>query len=336
MERAAEAPAVMTQGLTKRYSTAVAVDALNLTVPAGSVFGFLGPNGAGKTTTIRMLMGLARPTAGQALIFGEPAGPNSPVKRRIGFLPDVPAFYGWMRAPEYLEFAGGLFGMGGSALKKRVGELLEFTGLAGVKTRVGGFSRGMKQRLGLAQALVNDPDLVILDEPTSALDPIGRREVLDAIKALGQNTAATVFFSTHILADVERVCERVAILDRGRLVADETLKDLKARYTRPIFLVTLGSGLDQAQQAAADLAKEMRGLDWVEQVDQAEAEGGAATAGGAAVAGQGAVLRVTARDSDAAQRAIPKLVSERGLPLARFETAEPTLEDVFMRVVNRR
>ena len=319
MERTDDAPAVQTRGLRKAYKTAVAVDSLNLTVPAGSIFGFLGPNGAGKTTTIRMLMGLARPTSGQALVFGVPAGPDSPAKRRIGFLPDVPAFYGWMKAAEYLEFSGGLFGLDGPALKQRIGELLEFTSLSGVKTRVGGFSRGMKQRLGLAQALINRPDLVILDEPTSALDPIGRREVLDAIKALGQNTSTTVFFSTHILADVERVCQRVAILDRGRLVADEPLHDLKARYARPVFLVSLANGYGRQ---AAELAGALGGLEWVEKAEPA-GEGG------------GGVVRVVALDTETAQRAIPKFIAERGLPLARFETAEPTLGDVFMNLVNK-
>ncbi len=328
MERTSDAPAVQTRGLTKSYKTAVAVDSLNLTVPAGSIFGFLGPNGAGKTTTIRMLMGLARPTAGQALIFGIPTGPDSAAKRRIGFLPDVPAFYGWMKASEYLEFAGGLFGLDGPLLKQRVGELLDFTGLTGVKTRVGGFSRGMKQRLGLAQALINRPDLVILDEPTSALDPIGRREVLDAIKALGQNTSTTVFFSTHILADVERVCRRVAILDRGHLVADELLHDLKARYARPIFLVTLANGYGRQ---AAELAAALSGLEWVEKAEAAGEAGEGAEAG----SGAGSVIRIVAREAETAQRAIPKFIVERGLPLARFETAEPTLEDVFMRLVNK-
>ncbi len=327
--------AIETRNLTKRFKTAAAVDGLNLQVPSGSAYGFLGPNGAGKTTTIRILMGLAAPTTGEARILGEPAGPRSPALRRVGFLPDVPAFYGWMRAPEYLEFAGNLFGLDRRLLKRRTAELLEFTGLAGVRTRIGGFSRGMKQRLGLAQALINKPDLVILDEPTSALDPVGRHEVLETVRTLVESQSTTVFFSTHILADVERVCDRVGILHRGRLVTDELLKDLKARYTRyaqPIFDVTVEA---QAEQLAGDLA----GQDWVEKVEKRETSGGAGGAGTQTAAATPAVLgpaqslRVRARDGEAARRGIPRLIAQRGLALIRFETSEPTLEDIFLKLV---
>ena len=299
--------AVEARGLGKRFRGVDAVTSLDLRVPSGSVFGFLGPNGAGKTTTIRMLLGLARPSSGEAFLLGEPVGPASAARRRVGFLPDVPAFYGWMKAGEYLEFAGRLFGMERQALRRRAAELLEFTGLAGVKTRISGFSRGMKQRLGLAQALINQPDLLILDEPTSALDPLGRREVLEAIKALRVTT--TVFFSTHILADVERVCDRVAILDRGRLVAEETIAGLKARYSRPAFRLRLEAG-------TTEFAAALRGLDWVEKVELAGDE-----------------LRILVSDAEAGKVAIPGLIAQRGLALARFEVSEPTLEDVFVKVV---
>ena len=210
------ASAISVRGLTKTYGSFHALDSVDLDVPEGSVYGFLGPNGAGKTTTLRILTGLAKPTSGSATIFGAPAG-SAAARAAVGFLPDVPGFYEWMTAEEFLRFAGGLFGLARGVLDERVRVLLGLAGLGDVDTKIGGFSRGMKQRLGVAQALVNAPRLLMLDEPTSALDPLGRKEVLDMVAALGGRT--TVFFSTHILADVERVCDQVAILDRGKVVA---------------------------------------------------------------------------------------------------------------------
>ena len=198
-------------------------------MPEGSVFGFLGPNGAGKTTTLRILAGLARPTSGSARILGHDVPVSADASTRlIGYLPDVPGFYKWMTAAEFLDLSGRLFGLSDQVLRERKDALLDLAGLAGVTTRIGGYSRGMKQRLGVAQALINAPRLLLLDEPTSALDPIGRREVLEMIAALAGRT--TVFFSTHILADVERVCDRVAVLARGRVVEQAGIEELKARH----------------------------------------------------------------------------------------------------------
>lgn len=310
--------AVETSGLTKRYGNLAAVDDLALTVPEGSAFGFLGPNGAGKTTTVRMLMGLAKPTSGTARVLGNDVASSNVAQRNVGFLPDVPAFYGWMRAAEYLVFCGRLHAIDADQLGKRVDELLEFVGLAGVKTRIGGFSRGMKQRLGLAQALINQPKLVILDEPTSALDPIGRREVLEAIRSLRDTSKATVLFSTHILADVERVCDRVAILDRGRLVTEEPIRELKARYARPLFVVTVSMNGAQPGAAGSKLAAALGGHGWVEDIEQ-----------------DGDLLRVTALDTGAGRTGIPQAVVDAGLGLVRLEESEPTLEDIFVRLVGK-
>ena len=210
--------AVVVSGLTKTFGASRALDGVDLAVPEGAVFGFLGPNGAGKTTTLRILAGLARPTSGSASVFGHDVTRDADsVHALIGYLPDVPGFYKWMTATEYLELSGRLFGLEPAVLEQRSHALLDLAGLTGVTTRIGGYSRGMKQRLGVAQALINAPRLLLLDEPTSALDPIGRREVLEMIASLAGRT--TVFFSTHILADVERVCSDVAILARGRVVA---------------------------------------------------------------------------------------------------------------------
>jgi ABC-2 type transport system ATP-binding protein len=306
---APQAPAVELVGIGKAFRRAVALDDLTLSVPEGSVFGFLGPNGAGKTTTLRILAGLARPTSGVARVLGhDVAGAGGDVRALVGFLPDVPAFYKWMTAPQYLRFAGSLFGLRGAALEARVAALLDLAGLSGVSTRIGGFSRGMKQRLGVAQALVNAPHLLLLDEPTSALDPIGRREVLDMIAALRGRT--TVFFSTHILADVERVCDTVAIIDNGRVVAHAPIDELRRRRGG---LNRLSVEVDEPQRLTAALA----GAAWLRAIETAE-DGG---------------LRLATDDLEAAQREVPALVARLGLALRRLESDELSLEDVFVDLV---
>src|SRR3954468_13556625 len=247
------APAIELRDLTKVFGQTLALDHVDLVVRPGVVFGFLGRNGAGKTTALRILSGLARPTEGTAHVLGHDVTQASDVVRaQIGFLPDVPGFYPWMTAREYLEFAGQLFGIDAATLDARARALLEMAGLASVTTRVGGFSRGMKQRLGIAQALINAPSLLMLDEPTSALDPIGRREVLEMIASLRGRT--TVFFSTHILADVERVCDSVAILERGRVAASAGIAELTARAAANRLLLEVA---DDA--AAASVAGRLAG-----------------------------------------------------------------------------
>ena len=229
-------------------------------------------------------------------------------RRIIGFLPDVPAFYPWMTAVDLLRFAGGLFGLTGHDLRRRIPALLDLAGLDGVKTRIGGYSRGMRQRLGIAQALINAPEVLLLDEPTSALDPLGRKEVLDLVASLSGRT--TVFFSTHILADVERVCDSVAILDRGQVVTEGTMKELRERYsTTRIALRVVG--------AADELAIALRHADWVTSVDTDEAAG--------------VILAVS--DLAAAEQGVPALVASLGLGLRHFEAGEASLEEVFVDLV---
>jgi ABC-2 type transport system ATP-binding protein len=301
--------AVEVRGLTKRFGPTTALDQVDLVVPAGSIFGFLGPNGAGKTTMLRILTGLARPTAGSALLLGRKPE-ETEIKRRIGFLPDVPGFYGWMTAPEFLHFAGRLFGIDRRTLSGRAGDLLELAGLAGVTTRVGGFSRGMKQRLGVAQALINAPELLLLDEPTSALDPIGRREVLEMIAALRGRT--TVFFSTHILADVERVCDTVAILDRGRVAASAAVAELKRRSAADRLSVEI-------EGDAAAFTRAIAGAPWLGAVEH-----------------DGSVIRLRVVDLPAALRAVPEAIAAAKLGLRRFEVAEVSLEEAFVEIVQSR
>src|SRR5450830_875397 len=244
--------AVEIRRLTKSYGHKRALDRVDLQVEEGSIFGFLGPNGAGKTTTLRILTGLARPTKGTVRVLGHDiASADNAVRADIGFLPDVPGFYEWMTAEEFLRFAGGLFGIERRVLEPRIEVLLDLAGLTDVTTRIGGYSRGMKQRLGVAQALINAPRLLMLDEPTSALDPIGRKEVLDMIASLAGRT--TVFFSTHILSDVERVCDTVAILNRGRVVRQAGIDELRAGHEgghRVIVAVDNPRALQEAVMSA--------------------------------------------------------------------------------------
>ena len=215
--------------LVKSFGTTRVIDNISLTVPAGSVYGFIGENGAGKTTTMKMVLGLLRPDAGQVHICDEPVRFGmTKTNRFVGYLPDVPEFYNYMRAREYLRFCGEIVGLNSKDISARSRELLELVGLDGVRKRIGAYSRGMKQRLGVAQALINKPRLLICDEPTSALDPVGRKEVLDILSQIHGDT--TVVFSTHVLSDVERVCDRAAVLHKGQIVLDGTLAELKARH----------------------------------------------------------------------------------------------------------
>jgi len=300
-------PAIRIRDLTKRFGDALALDRVSLDVAPGSVFGFLGPNGAGKTTTIRILTGLARATSGTAHVLGHDLSELSPeLRAQIGFLPDVPGFYPWMTAAEFLALAGRLFGLDQRTIRDRTESLLEMAGLARVHTRIGGFSRGMKQRLGVAQALINAPSLLLLDEPTSALDPIGRREVLEMIASLRGRT--TVFFSTHILSDVERVCDTVAILDRGRLAVSATVAELKRRAIQKVSVDIDGD--------AGVLGERLAGASWIVQLER-----------------DGSTLNITVTDLDAAARAIPVAIAAAGLGLRRFETGEASLEEVFVSVV---
>ena len=305
-----ESAAIELRGLTKRFGDAIALDGVDLVVRPGVVFGFLGRNGAGKTTALRILSGLARPTAGTAHVLGHDVErATDAVRARIGFLPDVPGFYPWMTAREYLEFAGRLFGLDKATLDARATALLEMAGLASVTTRVGGFSRGMKQRLGIAQALINAPSLLMLDEPTSALDPIGRREVLEMVASLRGRT--TVFFSTHILADVERVCDAVAILERGRVVASAGVAELTARATANRLIVEVEDSV-----AAAAVAGALAGRAWLKSIET-----------------DGRALHLAVSDLLSAQREIPAAIAAAGIALRRFEIGETSLEDVFVELV---
>jgi ABC-2 type transport system ATP-binding protein len=217
--------AVVTDSLTKNYRAVTAVADLSMTVPKGEIFGFLGPNGAGKTTAVKLLLGLASPTSGQARVLGKPAG-NRAARARIGYLPELFRYQGWLTAHEVLSLHCGLAGMAAGRVRAEVEKALVTVGLAErAHHRVATFSKGMQQRLGLGVAMLGSPELIFLDEPTSALDPVGRRDVRNIIRGL-KDAGTTVFLNSHMLAEVEQVCERVAVMERGRVVATGTLKEL--------------------------------------------------------------------------------------------------------------
>jgi ABC-2 type transport system ATP-binding protein len=248
--------AVATRDLTKDYAVGFwrkrpyrALDRLTIDVEPGEVFGFLGPNGAGKTTTIKLLIGLVFPSAGGAELLGRPVG-DLAVKRRIGYLPENPYFYDYLTAEELLEYFAGLFGYGYGERKARVARLLDEVGIgAERRLQLRKFSKGMLQRVGIAQALINDPELVIFDEPMSGLDPLGRRDVRALILAL-RDRGCTVFFSSHVLSDAEALCSRVAILAKGRLVTAGRLQEMLAFQVRGWELVA--SGVSDAVVRALD------------------------------------------------------------------------------------
>lgn len=306
--------AIQTENLCKSYGAVKALDGLTLSVEQGTVFGFLGPNGAGKSTTIRLLTGLARPTSGSGQVAGVEISNPLKLATHIGYLPEEPGFYSWMTPVEFLEYIGRLFGLKPQDYRARAHDLLELVGLAeSGKRRIGGFSRGMRQRLGLAQALVSQPQVLLLDEPVSALDPAGRKEVLELITQL--RSRCTIFMSTHILADVERVCDSVGILNHGKLVVEARQDELLARYTIPAFELECEPGNE------SDFKTWAEGLtlrEWVNSVDI-----------------HGTIARIAVKDLEAGRQALLPAAFQSRIPLRRYEIVTPSLEDIFLRLVGQ-
>ena len=222
--------------LKKNFGDKEVLKGISLSVPEKSIFGFIGKNGAGKTTTMKTILGLMKPDEGEIYVNGEKVvfGQTS-TNQYIGYLPDVPEYYSFMTPSEYLQFCGEITGLSKAERVRRSEELLELVGLKGEKHKIKGFSRGMKQRLGIAQALLNRPKLLICDEPTSALDPVGRKEILDILMAVKDET--TVLFSTHILSDVERICTDIAFLNEGTVAIQGKIGDIKSTYRTDEYII---------------------------------------------------------------------------------------------------
>jgi ABC-2 type transport system ATP-binding protein len=301
---------IQVENLHKHYGAVRALDGLNMTVEPGTLYGFLGPNGAGKTTTLRILTGLARPTSGRASVAGvDLTADGRTLSRRVGYLPEVPAFYPWMTPYEFLDYLGRLHGLPLPDRAARTKELLGLVGLAeSAGRRIGGFSRGMRQRLGLAAALVHRPEVLLLDEPVSALDPAGRKQVLDLIEGLAGQ--CTVLMSSHILADVERVCNVVGIIAKGRMIVQAQREELMRRYAQPILEAETRNEAE-AQRWAGNL----RGQPWA-----------------VSVSVEGARLRVSVHQVERASLEMLASASAHRISLRRYEEMQPSLEDVFLQL----
>ena len=291
------------RGLRKRFGDKEVLRGLDLSVPENSIFGFIGKNGAGKTTTMKTVLGLLAADEGEIFVNGERVVyGETATNRHVGYLPDVPEFYTFMTAREYLRFCGEITGMDGADIRARSEELLRLVGLHGETHRIKGFSRGMKQRLGIAQALLGRPKLLICDEPTSALDPTGRKEILDILAAARSET--TVLFSTHILSDVERIATDVAFLDGGAVTVSGKLADVKTRF---------------------------RGDEYLLEAETTEARDGILSA-----------FPHLCPDGDTRLLAdgetvfsVMRYAADHRVPLARLERVEPSLETLFMEVIGK-
>ena len=310
---------ISTEGLSKSYRGVAALEDLDLRVPRHAIFGFLGPNGAGKSTTIKLLLGLSRPTRGSATIFGLDSVRDSvAIRERVGYLAQEPRFYDHMTARETLRFAARFFYDGPADLiEERVAEVLDLVGLDDRADRpIKGFSGGERQRLGIAQAQVNYPELLILDEPAAALDPMGRRDVLEVMERLRKHT--TIFYSTHILDDVQRVSDSVAIMNHGRLIAQATIAELLAGAEGAVYTLTLIGDPAGAQARVASMP-------WVTSARVAPAPLDASGA---------TILEVHVRDLGVAETQLLPLVLQDGqTTVAAFGRKQHTLEDVFVQMV---
>ena len=298
-------PAIETSGLRKTFGGKVAVADLTLQVERGEVFGFLGPNGAGKTTSIKMLLSLTRPTGGAGRLLGRPIGDHT-VRSRVGFLPENFRFHDWLTAEEFLRVHGQLYGMNPATREKRIPQLLERVGLAKHATKqLRAFSKGMKQRVGLAMAMLNQPEVVFLDEPTSGLDPVGRRMVRDVIHEL-RTQGTTVFLNSHLLSEVEITCDRVAFVKNGVVVKQASLKSLVDGAT------TVEVRVDRVTPELIERLKSL-GRDVQSDPD-----------------GDRVSLSV---DSDDTLPAIARMVIEQGRLLYALTPQHVSLEDLFLQIV---
>jgi ABC-2 type transport system ATP-binding protein len=310
---------IRTQGLSKSFGDVKALKNLDLQVPQKSIFAFLGPNGSGKTTTIKLLLGLIRPTSGGGTIFGRDIVHDSvDIRANVGYLPQDARFYEHMSARQVLNYTARFFFKGPKMeIDRRVDEMLNLVGLSDRADRpIKGFSGGERQRLGIAQAEVNYPDLLILDEPAANLDPQGRRDVLDVMSRIRKY--ATIFYCTHLLDDVQRVSDQVAILNKGELITQAPIAELLAGTGETVYTVTLRG--DDASIASA--TAQVNALAWVSRIE-------------ASRQGDQTIWEVTTTDGASAADELLSLLVSRGLKVSDFGRKEYELEDVFLSIVER-
>lgn len=318
--------------LHKRFGEKQVLKGLTLSVPEHSIYGFIGQNGAGKTTTMKIILGLLQADAGEIMVAGEKVTyGQTATNRHIGYLPDVPEYYTFMTASEYLTFCGEICGMKKSEIKSRSKELLTLVGLHDETHRIKGFSRGMKQRLGIAQALLNKPKLLICDEPTSALDPVGRKEILDILLAVKEQT--TVLFSTHILSDVERICTDVAFLKDGMITMKGPLSRIRSQYRREEYLLETENEADLHRLLGCIAAfRQTTPTDATSPTNNISSTGNI-PATGDSFATQ--TNQLTFCETDIALFHVLRLLSDHQIPIRKLQRLEPTLESLFMEVATK-
>ena len=313
-------PPIVAAGLTKRYGDLVAVDGLDLELRRGEIFGLLGQNGAGKTTTILMLLGLTEPTGGTARVMGlDPARDALRVKRQVGYLPDSVGFYGDLTGRQNLRYTARLNGLRGDEAEARIEEALRQVGLSDrADGRADTYSRGMLQRLGIADALIKDPEILILDEPTAAIDPIGVVEILQLLRDLVRERGVTVLLSSHLLTQVQSVCDRVGIFAAGRLTGLGTVAELAAQFGSDTGQVEVTFEGEQASSAAERIGPFLAGIPQVERVEPASAPG--------------EPWRLHVRPADAGRKvreAVLAGAARDALGLTAIRSAEPSLDDIY-------
>jgi len=333
-----DAPLIRATGLTKRYDGRTVVDELDLAVQRGEIYGLLGPNGAGKTTTILMLLGLSEPSAGQAEVVGlDPTRHALEVKRRVGYLPDDAGFYPDLTGRQNLRYTAALNGISGARAEQRLGEVLERVGLtSAADQKAGQYSRGMRQRLGIADALVKDPDVLILDEPTIGIDPLGVVEILDLIRDLVKEHQMALLLSSHLLDQVQATCDRVGIFVAGRLVAEGPVAELANRFgaTRDRLAVAFDDPADHRLRRAdvERLLADVPGVEAVEPVAVGHPDSGPAAI--LPLGTTGWILRLR-HDADvpSVRHELLRRVGEANLPLAELRQLVPSLGEIYRRAV---
>ncbi len=297
--------AIECKGLSKKFGKTLALDHLDLQIKENSIFGFLGPNGAGKTTTIKLVCGLLRPTEGSVTIQGKSVQ-REDARKIVGYLPEEPAFYGWMNGHEFLDYIGMLFNISTQKRRERITELAELMQMEdALAKRISKYSKGMKQRLGIMAALINDPSILILDEPCADLDPLGRMRILESISKFGR----TVFFSSHILSDIEKVSDEVGIIKEGNLLIHSELETLKKMFIKPIVEITFEKGVSAFEKAVKE-------SDWVDDIYR-----------------EGETLRIFSKNMEKSKRELPRLIYETKSIVTKYEFVSPELEDIFKKII---